>query len=85
MLYFMCTVETSKDRHRQVDRQGSHSADTPQWDPALSPAVVNTDRPISETVGVMVSGPMYSSSKPGNPQKPITSSTTLETMMAPWI
>lgn len=70
---------------KEKSEQVSHSADRPQWDPALSPAVVNTDRPISETVGVIVRGPMYSSSKPGSPQRPIKSSTRLDTMMAPWI
>uniref|UniRef100_A0A3B3Y0M6 Uncharacterized protein n=1 Tax=Poecilia mexicana TaxID=48701 RepID=A0A3B3Y0M6_9TELE len=72
-----------RSREMLIGGQVSYKADRPQWAPALSPAVVNTDRPIRETVGVMVSGPMYSNSRPGNPEKPITTSTRLDMIMAP--
>jgi len=81
---FISLSKQKKDRQTGVtDRHEAHSPDSPQWEPARSPAVVNTDRPIRETVGVMVSGPMYFSSRPGNPHRPITTSTRLDMMMAP--
>lgn len=79
-----------KNKHTQKHAsdtfvQVTHRAERPQWDPARSPAVVKTDRPMRETVGVMVSGPMYFSSRPGNPHRPMITSTRLDMMMAPWI
>lgn len=42
----------------------------PQWLPALSPAASYSDRPMRETVGAMVKGPMKRMRKPMRPEKP---------------
>lgn len=36
----------------------AHQAEIPQWEPARSPASWKTERPMRETVGVTVRGPM---------------------------
>lgn len=36
----------------------AHQAEMPQWEPARSPAAWKTERPMRETVGVTVRGPM---------------------------
>lgn len=61
----------------------THSRDRPQWLPARSPAVWKTDKPIRDTVGVTVRGPIELSRIPGIPANPMTTSIKLDTMIAP--
>lgn len=63
----------------------THSRDRPHWLPARSPAVWKTDKPIRDTVGVTVRGPIELSRIPGIPANPMTISIRLEIMIAPWI
>lgn len=61
----------------------TYSRDKPHWLPARSPAVWKTDRPIRDTVGVTVRGPIELSRIPGIPANPMTTSIRLDTMIAP--
>jgi len=55
----------------------------PQWLPALVPAESNSDRPMREMVGAMVSGPMKRMKNPMRPEKPTRIWKTEATMMEP--
>lgn len=61
----------------------THIAEMPQWLPALSPAESYSDRPMRETVGAMVRGPMKRMRKPIRPEKPTRTWRTEATMMEP--
>ena len=58
-------------------------AEIPQWLPALAPADSNSDRPMREMVGAMVSGPMKRMKRPIRPEKPTTTWKREPTMMEP--
>lgn len=48
----------------------TYIAEMPQWLPAFTPAESYSDRPMSDTVGAMVKGPMKRMRKPMRPEKP---------------
>ena len=61
----------------------THMEEIPQWLPALAPADSNSDRPMREMVGAMVSGPMKRMKKPMSPEKPTSTWKRDPTMMEP--
>lgn len=61
----------------------TYMAEMPQWLPALSPAELYRDKPISEIVGAMVKGPIKRMRKPMRPEKPTRIWRTEATMIEP--
>lgn len=61
----------------------TYIAEMPQWLPALSPAESYSEKPMRETVGAMVKGPMKRMRKPMRPEKPTKIWRREATMMEP--
>lgn len=66
-----------------TSRVFTHMEEMPQWLPALLPAESNSDRPMREMVGAMVSGPMKRMKSPMRPEKPTRTWKREATMMEP--
>ena len=58
-------------------------AEMPQWLPSFSPADSYSARPMRDTVGAMVNGPMKRMRKPMRPEKPTRIWRREATMMEP--